>query len=671
MSVDAIPQELRERPQWVVWRIEERDGKPTKVPYRADGGGRASSTDAATWASFAIAREAVDALKADGIGFVFSPDDPFVGVDLDDGLSEAERDLIMIALDSYSETSVSGAGLHVIMKARLNGHGRNRRGPFEVYDSGRYFVVTGQHIAGTPTTIEERQTELEEVLAQFLPTPKPATKFAREPSPVDLDDRDLLDKAFGARNGDDFRDLYQGRWEGRHQSQSEADLALCSLLAFWCGRDSERIDQLFRSSGLYREKWERDDYRNSTIEAAIEGLREVYSSSRPGRDAVGTRSAAPSVEKGESAIASPRPDVVGTRDGTRSYSTDCERFEIVFEDVTVFSNEDEEGAAPLVGDEENVLIAEDGDVMAYGDGGAGKTTLLVDLALHLGAGDDWLGIPVARPVNVGLIENEGPRPLFRKKLRRKLRGWTGSPLEGRVLQLTEPWGEVSLDDEWARAALAAQIVKLELEVVIIGPLSRSGMNEAGTLQQVRDYTELLKDVRRRAGRRVTFILVHHENRGGQVSGAWEGAVDTLFHVQAQGHGQTRLFIQKARWSPQHHKQKPQLVWAAGDAFEVVEEEERDDNTVADEILAFVREHGGCGWTRVDEAVPGKATRLRAIRDNLLSGGRLVNRGSEARMKLWHADDPAADEAEPLCVQTGCEASREAGSFYCVLHGGAA
>jgi hypothetical protein len=98
-------------------------------------------------------------------------------------------------------------------------------------------------------------------------------------------------------------------------------------------------------------------------------------------------------------------------------------FELDFEDAAVLAAEDEPGAAAFVGDDENVLIPEDGDVMAYGDGGAGKTTLLIDLAVHLAAGDDWLGIPVGRKVRVALVENEGPRPPFRRKLRRKLRAW--------------------------------------------------------------------------------------------------------------------------------------------------------------------------------------------------------------------------------------------------------
>jgi hypothetical protein len=368
--------------------------------------------------------------------------------------------------------------------------------------------------------------------------------------------------------------------------------------------------------------------------------------SRPTRDAVGTQTESAPGEKRKTAIASPRPDVVGTRGETQSFSPGVVGVDLHFVSADAFASQDEPGAAALVGDDNNVLVPEGGDVMFYGDGGAGKTTLMVDLALHLAAGDDWLNIRVGRPVRVAIVENEGPRPLFRAKLGRKLRAWNGSPIGDRLLVHEEPWSKVSLDNRAVRATLAAKIAELELDALLVGPVTRSGMNEAGTLQQARDYANLLGEVRAASGRRATFLLAHHENRGGQVSGAWEGAVDTLFHVQAQGNGQTRLFIQKARWSPEHHKQKLQLAWAEGESFDVIEEEERDDNTVADEILQYVLEHGGSGWNKVDEAVEGKGGRLRTIRDNLLESGRLVNLGSSARMKLWNADDPALAGEEP-------------------------
>ena len=162
-AFDAIPAELRERPQWVVWSAEKRDGKTTKVPYRADLRGRASSTDPATWSTFDAA---VVAAKAGGRHRLRVLGRRPVRRRRPRRRSERGRPgAIIAALDSYTETSVSGTGVHVIIRAGLNGHRRNRHGPFEVYEQGRYFFMTGEHVRGTPTTIEERQAELEEVLA--------------------------------------------------------------------------------------------------------------------------------------------------------------------------------------------------------------------------------------------------------------------------------------------------------------------------------------------------------------------------------------------------------------------------------------------------------------------------------------------------------------------------
>jgi putative DNA primase/helicase len=281
VSLDRIPAELRERDQWVLWRHEQREGKPTKVPHRVDGHGRASTTDADTWSTFADAVLASEG--ADGIGYVFSAEDPYVGVDLDEINSDAGA--IMLALDSYTERSVSGRGAHIIVKATLNGHTRNRKGPLEIYEHGRYFAFTGDHISGTPTTIEQRQTELEEVLAFFLPEEVATSSSSAVPQTdrfgsVDLDDQELLERAMQAKNGDDFKMLWAGGWQGRYQSQSEADLVLCGMLAFWTGRDAGRVDALFRRSGLMRPKWDsgrgETTYGGQTIAKAISTSNEVY-----------------------------------------------------------------------------------------------------------------------------------------------------------------------------------------------------------------------------------------------------------------------------------------------------------------------------------------------------------------------------------------------------------
>jgi hypothetical protein len=268
-----------------------------------------------------------------------------------------------------------------------------------------------------------------------------------------------------------------------------------------------------------------------------------------------------------------------------------------------FAAVDEPGADALLGDQENALIPEDSDVMFYGNGGAGKTTLTVDLGFHLAAGDAWLGIPVARAARVLLVENEGPRPLFRKKLDRKVKAWKGSPLEDRLGVLDEPWGEFDFADEGWRDTLAAAIREQQIDVLIAGPVTRLGMNEAGTLQQVRDFLKLVQAVRRKAGRRVAVILAHHENKGGTVSGAWEGSGDTLLHVEARGNGSTDLEVQKARWSPEHHGAKLKLAWAAGEGFTV-----KDERDYAADIVRLL-----------DDGEPRTLDMIRASRESKQPG----------------------------------------------------
>lgn len=308
--------------------------------------------------------------------------------------------------------------------------------------------------------------------------------------------------------------------------------------------------------------------------------------------------------------------------------------------VDEFISVEEEGATALVGEPGEAVIPEGGDVMIYGDGGAGKTTLAVDLACHLAAGDDWLGLPIGRPVCVLLVENEGPRPLFRDKLRRKREAWKGSKLEDRLQVLEAPWGRLTFAEPAWREALAAQLEAVD--VVIVGPVTRAGMNAAGTLQEVRDFMLLVGETRQLAGRPVTFVLIHHENKGGQVSGAWEGAGDTLLHVQGQGHGRTRLFIQKARWASSHHATALNLEWTDGEGFKVSDEAEVSDDSISDAMLEAARANGGASWNTIDGQLKGSNTRRRAIRDRLLAGGLLINAnaGGKGGMALWHVDDPA-------------------------------
>jgi hypothetical protein len=153
-----------------------------------------------------------------------------------------------------------------------------------------------------------------------------------------------------------------------------------------------------------------------------------------------------------------------------------------------FAAVDEPGAAALLGSEDNAVITEDSDVMLFGDGGSGKTTMGLDISCHFAAGDDWIAITVAKSARVLLIENEGPRPRFRRKVKRKLEAWSGSELDGRLHVLEDPWGGFSYADPTWRQTLADVVRELEIDVVIVGPLTASGMEAAGTLLRRRCWS---------------------------------------------------------------------------------------------------------------------------------------------------------------------------------------
>jgi putative DNA primase/helicase len=176
VNAAAIPVELRERAQWVVWKRERRAGKPTKVPYRAaDARTKAAVDDPRTWGTFeqAIARVA----EVQGIGYMFSADDPFCGVDLDacidaHGELHAAAGEILAQLGGYQEPSPSGTGMHAIVAGKLAGD-RHRTGKtpwggqFEVYDQGRFFTVTGNGSGA----IVERQAQLDALVERMLGKP--------------------------------------------------------------------------------------------------------------------------------------------------------------------------------------------------------------------------------------------------------------------------------------------------------------------------------------------------------------------------------------------------------------------------------------------------------------------------------------------------------------------
>lgn len=298
--------------QLCVWRYETRDGKQTKVPYSPcdfDTMIRAASDNPATFANWPTTLEYFNAYQFDGIGIGLFGN--LAGIDIDHCIDDHGNvnDLarhIVETMNSYTEVSPSGTGLHILFTVTdnlaryLQEHYKQlyyfKNSPaapgVEVYIAGvtnRYLTLTGNPVTidgyGTPE-VEERSTQVQALLDELMRKPEKTERAPMPSTPVDADDSQIVELAKAARNGATFSRLWDGDTSG-HGSHSEADLALCNHLAFWTGRDADRMDRLFRQSGLMRDKWEREDYRTWTIAKAIEGCTDTYTPPRA-RDAATT-----------------------------------------------------------------------------------------------------------------------------------------------------------------------------------------------------------------------------------------------------------------------------------------------------------------------------------------------------------------------------------------------
>ena len=282
-----FPQELQKCEQWVTWRAEPNPGKPKlkKVLFNPRTGNYGNSTDPAMWGTFDEACNAYLKGNYTGVGFVFSDGDPYTGVDLDncitDGVIEPQRLQWVQSLNSYTEKSPSQKGLHIIVRGVLPTNGRkNPKLDVEMYDSERYFTVTGDCLDNTPPAVHSRQKQLEafhrEIFPQHYQSTATATQPAKPSVNIPCDDEALWKALFRKSNGASIRKLKDGDLSEHANDHSSADMALCNHLAWVTGKDAARIDRMFRQSALVRDKWEREDYRTKTIDKAIANTPSTY-----------------------------------------------------------------------------------------------------------------------------------------------------------------------------------------------------------------------------------------------------------------------------------------------------------------------------------------------------------------------------------------------------------
>lgn len=280
--------ELKQKRIWVCWHYEKRKDKQTKVPITASG--IHTGTDdshSGDWMTYQEAREAAEKNGYNGVGFVIPKGFFFLDAD-DKQLDDPFIKLLLERFQSYTEWSVSGTGIHIYGQCDLSKlpvsktkdgklkidsaryYVKNPNNQLELYIGGltnRFAVFTGNVIADKPLAVctEALRTTFNKDMRKKEPV-----RFSEKRDSGSEEDFDLICSLRKQKNGEKFKKLFDLGDFSDYGSQSEADAALCALIAFRTGNDPERIDRIFRDSALYRQKWEREDYRTATIQYGID-----------------------------------------------------------------------------------------------------------------------------------------------------------------------------------------------------------------------------------------------------------------------------------------------------------------------------------------------------------------------------------------------------------------
>ena len=296
LDCDGVPNELRYARRWVLWNYRW-EGDRWKKPPMTIAGKMADITDSSNWDCFDSVCMAYEGGDFDGIGFVLG--DGLSGVDIDNCRNPETGEIADWArqevnrISSYTEISPSGTGLKIFVHGKWNGTWHKHRladgGEIEAYDSGRYFTVTG--IALSPAIdVVPSQVALDELASRLEPVHANGEVGPRGWSPVQqrhkstLPDEVLFRRMLASINGDRIRMLWEGDTGVHKGDDSRADLALCNHLAYWFG-EPERVDAMFRRSGLMRLKWndvhhsDGHTYGQMTINRAFRDRTDFYSDS--------------------------------------------------------------------------------------------------------------------------------------------------------------------------------------------------------------------------------------------------------------------------------------------------------------------------------------------------------------------------------------------------------
>lgn len=264
-----IPLKLKSMSNWVLWKAMVRNGKTTKIPFMPNNN-PAKSNDPTTWNDFKTIISSHESNQHfTGIGFCLS--DNLVGIDLDHIIDRATgefkqqaQEIIDKFSSTYIEFSPSGDGLHIFCLGHVVRTGKGTKNKWvELYnkESPRYLTVTGDLLLGSGSDVVECQSGLDWLYENFFKKEQPPTDCLPVTDRQTIEyagfsDYELLAKAAKSKNGAKIDALMRGDWQGRYDTQSDADAALCCYISFY-SNDDQQIDRIFRMSGLFRPKWDR------------------------------------------------------------------------------------------------------------------------------------------------------------------------------------------------------------------------------------------------------------------------------------------------------------------------------------------------------------------------------------------------------------------------------
>jgi hypothetical protein len=286
---ENIPEDLKNLNQWLLWRYESNGNRWTKPPYGVSGY-RIDPTDSSKWNDFGTVLDHYQAGQFDGVGLALKENSGIVGFDLDHCRNRSSGKIdewavkVLDQLNSYSEISPSGEGIRIFVHGSLPdvaGLGR-KKGNIEIYSGRRYFTVTGHKIDKLPGIIAPRQEEITNFINEYFSESNTSQDHSQKRTNPnsELSDEEIIEIASAAKNGAKFKRLFKGESQG-YPSPSEADLALCSILAFWTS-DLDQIDRLYRRSHLFRPKWdEKHGLRTYGHETILEAIRKVPTHYKP------------------------------------------------------------------------------------------------------------------------------------------------------------------------------------------------------------------------------------------------------------------------------------------------------------------------------------------------------------------------------------------------------